>query len=301
MECVGIDVAKRELVCFFEGRTRQFDNSEQGIANLLCEYKDVPLAMEATGRFHEPLAKAAHASGALVYVCNPARVKKYRDYQVCSRGKTDLLDARLLAGYAEDSMKDLRPYQPLSQHQEELRSLHSRRRLLSRTKANLAQALEGPEDQVVISAIQARIKSIDKAIERLCKDSQDAQRLASLPGVGPVVSSALALALARGEFSTSDAFVAYAGLDPRPNDSGQRTGKRSLTHRGDSELRRLLYLAAMVAARHNEHFKAAYSAQARKHLAPTQIYVILARKLARIAWTIYKRKEFYKTPIDNAT
>jgi len=53
--------------------------------------------------------------------------------------------------------------------------------------------------------------------------------------------------LERVPLKSADAFVAFTGLDPRPDDSGQHRGKRRLSKRGPSELRRLLYLAAMAA------------------------------------------------------
>jgi transposase len=78
---------------------------------------------------------------------------------------------------------------------------------------------------------------------------QNLTRLCTITGVGPVVGTALVNTLERVPVKSADAFVAFTGLDPRPDDSGQHRGKRRLSKRGPAELRRLLYLAAMSAAK----------------------------------------------------
>jgi len=75
------------------------------------------------------------------------------------------------------------------------------------------------------------------------------RRLAGIAGVGAVVSAALTPVLERYAFKKADSFVAFLGYDPRPQDSGQKRGRRRPTKRGPSELRRLLYIAAMAAVR----------------------------------------------------
>jgi len=91
----------------------------------------------------------------------------------------------------------------------------------------------------------------------------------------------------------ADAFVAFTGLDPRPDDSGQHQGKRRLSKRGPSELRRLLYLAAM-AAKKTAAWKPLFEHYRAKGLSTTACFVILARRIARTAWSMYT----YKTEFD---
>ena len=74
-------------------------------------------------------------------------------------------------------------------------------------------------------------------------------RLREIVGVGPLVGAGLANVLIRVPFRSADAFIAFTGLDPRARDSGEKTGRRRLSKRGPSELRRLLFNAAMSAAR----------------------------------------------------
>jgi transposase len=90
---------------------------------------------------------------------------------------------------------------------------------------------------------------------------------------------------------SADAFAAFTGLDPRPDDSGQRRGKRRLSKRGPAELRRLLYLAAMSAIK-TKTWRPLYEHYRAKGLSSTATLVILART----AWSIYT----YKTVFDPA-
>ena len=90
-------------------------------------------------------------------------------------------------------------------------------------------------------------------------------------------------------------FVAFTGLDPRPDDSGQHRGKRRLSKRGPSELRRLLYVAAM-SAKKTKVWKPLFEHYRTKGLSTTAALVILARRIARTAWSMYT----YNTEFDPA-
>jgi transposase len=83
----------------------------------------------------------------------------------------------------------------------------------------------------------ARVKELtDKDPKR----KEHVRHMLTLDGVGKVVAPSLVNALERLPLKSADAFVAFTGLDPRPNESGRYRGKRRLSKRGPSELRRLL-------------------------------------------------------------
>ena len=109
----------------------------------------------------------------------------------------------------------------------------------------------------------------------------------SVPGIGPLTALALTTLYHRGHFENADQFVAFLGLDVRVRDSGRYRGRRKLTKRGDLEARRLLHNAAMAAAR-NPLFKARYEALLARGLSTTAAYVVIARKLARIAFALMR-------------
>ncbi|WP_295521816.1 transposase, partial [uncultured Pseudacidovorax sp.] len=92
--------------------------------------------------------------------------------------------------------------------------------------------------------------------------------------------------------ASADAVVAFTGLNPRPNDSGKKTGQRRLSKKGWPESRRLLYAAAMSAAR-TKTWKSFYQAQRSKGLSTTAALVVLARKLMRVAFSLFKQQAMF--------
>ena len=140
------------------------------------------------------------------------------------------------------------------------------------------------------------LNAIDKAIvAQLQLDAQlteTAKKLRDIPGIGPLISAALATLLQRYPFVSADAVTCYVGLDPRAKDSGQKHGQRKLTTPGPAEMRRLLYIAAMTAARHPQ-IKPFYERQLAKGLSCIAAYNILARKLLRSAWSMIKHNQTF--------
>lgn len=124
------------------------------------------------------------------------------------------------------------------------------------------------------------------AVEQL--PAGDLAVLRSIPGIGPLSGAALLGVFTRLGFRSSDAVVAYSGFDPRPQDSGQKRGRRRLSKRGPAELRRLLYNAAMSAAK-TKTWKPFYERQRAKGLPTTAALVVLARKLIRVAFALFKK------------
>lgn len=93
--------------------------------------------------------------------------------------------------------------------------------------------------------------------------------------------------LRRLPFRNADALVAYSGLDPKPCDSGTKRGKRRLSKRGPGALRHLMYMVAFAGA-HSKALGPLYQAIKARGFAPTQALVILARKLLRVAWAVWR-------------
>jgi transposase len=122
-----------------------------------------------------------------------------------------------------------------------------------------------------------------------------ARLLRAVPGVGPVTAVALAVCLVEKQFTHPDQFVAYVGLDIRVQQSGRRRGQFGLSKHGDAELRRLLYLAAMSAARstRDRTFADRYAREQAKGLAKTQALNAVARKLAKVAWSLVTHQATY--------
>lgn len=293
---IGVDVAKDTVVVAQPGgRPRTLLNCRR---ELLAWLKTLPpgsrLAMEATGRYHTLLADLADGLGFSVYVLNPKDVHYYAK-GLGRRGKTDRVDAEVIARYLAKEHEHLHVYHTPDPQQRELDQLLQRRARVVAVRGALKASVQdlpsvAPQLRQVLQGMDALIEQMDQRRQALiaaCPQRQRAQqRLQSIVGVGPVVGAALGQALERIPFATADAFVAYTGMDPRPMDSGKKTGLRRLSKRGPAELRRLLYTAAMAASK-TKVWKPLYLRQRAKNLSTTAALVILARKIARIAWSIY--------------
>ena len=300
---VGVDVASAHLDVAVHGQpgVRRFANTASGIAQLLRALPPSSvLGLESTGRYHAPLALAAHAAGLRVHVLNPLDARRYAQ-SVGQRGKTDRMDALLLARYVCHEHTHLQPWQPPTASQAALRELLAHRATLVRQRSALAQAASHSKalarvDEPVLKALQQAIQCIDEEIECTVRadlaSRQAFERITSVPGLGLICGSLLVMIFGRMQAASADALVAFTGLDPRPNDSGKKMGQRRLSKKGWPEIRRLMYAAAMSAAR-TKTWKGFYQAQRDKGLSTTAALVVLARKLLRVAFSLFKRQVLF--------
>ena len=302
---IGADVAKDEIVvACSEGSfpVRKLANQRTALRAFL---KGLPtgsrIGTESTGVYHELFANLAHQLGFVVFVLNPKDARHYAK-GVGMRGKTDRVDAEFLARMIAHEHTKLYAWIPPSPEQHEIAQLIKRRAKLSSLRQALGMSLKGVDGfSAELKALRKRfdqvIARIDQRVKALVEASPDRKQhvthLRTIYGVGPVVSAALVNILERVPLKSADAFVAFTGLDPRPDDSGQHRGKRRLSKRGPSELRRLLYLAALSAIK-TKTWKPLYEHYRGKGLSSTAVIVILARRIARTAWSMYT----YKTEFD---
>jgi transposase len=298
---VGVDVAKHTLVSAIHGQpgaTRTVVNSSSAIAAWLAQLPaDSIVAMEATGAHHRLLAQMAHGAGMRVYVLNARDVYFYAK-ALRGRAKTDRLDAGVIARYAAEHHGQLHAWRPAAGVEQQLHSLLQRRACVTRLLVSLRQTLAD------VPALDCARRQLEDEFARFLQQldlqlqalvASDAElgcgvaRLRTISGFGPQASIALGALLKRTQFASADALVAYSGLDPRPCDSGMYRGRRRLSKRGPAWLRRQLYLVAFAAS-HSKALKPLYQSIKAKGFAPTQALVILARKLLRVAFAVWKSK-----------
>jgi transposase len=296
---VGVDVSKAELVAAFHDQEGccSIANEAGAINAWLHKLPDgAALAMESTGRYHQLLATLARAAGLQVFVLNARDVYFYAK-ALGARAKTDRVDAHVIARYLAEQHKQLHPWQAPSAVLAQVQCLLVQRWTVVTKRAALHQSLQGcdaviaNEVQALDLAFNALLKAIDARIATLFEDDAylDAQRalLQSIVGVGPQSSALLASVLEQVSFASGDALVAYSGLDPRACDSGKSRGRRRLSKRGQPALRRQMYLAAMSAC-HTKTFEGTYKALRQRGLKTTEALVVLARKLLRIAFAVWR-------------
>ncbi len=296
---LGIDVSKTLLAVYHWEREWQGSVANEPAAirawlKGLCG--PVRIAIEPTSSYHLGVIEQAIALGIEVYLVQDRQLVHYR--KAVSRGnKTDPGDAWLLARFLAREGDHLRPYRPQCPQAQQLWTLLKRRAVVVDARKQLQQSLSGvqfsaramfTEMQRVVTRLERRILALIEALGW----TQAYQRCLSIPGIGELNAAALTAAFHRGAFASSDAFVAFLGLDVRVRESGRYKGKRKLTKRGESEMRRLLYCAAKP-SRTYPPFQQYHQRQLDKGLPKTAANVILSRKLARIAFTLIRNEQTF--------
>jgi transposase len=293
----GVDVSQRTVAIARYGEDGVVTLANEGEV-LKAWLKTLPkgskVAVESTGHYHEALVKLADKLGLAVYVLNPRLIKRYRE-AVGVRAKTDRCDAHLIARYLAKEHQELHVWKPMEVEQLRLQLLLRRRREVVDARTALRQSFQGfteaaAASRKVFDGLSGLVKALEQQISALLNANPARQaalqRLQSIPGIGQLNAAALWVVLEHYAFTNDDAFVAFLGLDPRPRDSGNLHGKRHLSHRGDAFLRSLLYMAAMT-GRRSPHWKGYYQRQLDKGLKAVQALVVLARKLARVAFALH--------------
>jgi transposase len=267
---VGIDVSKDWLdvhVLPADNRLR-VSNNGAGIRQLkrwLMHFDPVLVVVEATGKWHRPVQRSLAASAIAVAVIDPFRVRMFAKAHGIF-AKTDRLDARVLALFAATMTPALRPLAP--QALAELAELVTAR--LSAVEAQTA--LKNQRAAATVKFLQRQldcriergdkdIAALDAAILGRIKADQGLARryaiLTSIPSFGFLTAAILIACLAELGNLTAKQCGMLAGLAPIADQSGKRDGAR-VVFGGRATVRRILYLAALSAARFNADMRAFY-------------------------------------------
>lgn len=299
---VGIDVAKAEIVVY-RADLQTIDPVKNDRTALKRWLKDLPpgsaLAVEATNIYHLDTIELAYEMGHQVYVVDAYRVSHYRN-SVGQRAKNDPCDARLLARYLASEQSKLRLWSPPPKAYTSLKSLLHRRATLIQNHSGLMLSwTDEPLLKKIQAAQQRAFKEADQAIQKLLRKvskeagiEENIDRCKAIEGVGELTATGLATTFMRGDFANSDAFIAFLGMDLQVDDSGKKKGVRHLTKKGDPEVRRLAYNAAMAACRSSK-WKPFYESYLARGFSKTQALVALARKLCRVAFALMKNQSEY--------
>jgi len=154
--------------------------------------------------------------------------------------------------------------------------------------------------------LDERIEGLSGEIDALARQDAGCKRLMSVPGIGPIISSAMVAAIGAGDtFSKGRDFAAWLGLVPRQISTGDRTVLGKISKRSNRYLRVLFVQAAWVVLvrpkNWERHGLKPWLEAARKRLHPNVLAIALANKLARIAWSVLARcRTFEARRIDEA-
>jgi transposase len=142
--------------------------------------------------------------------------------------------------------------------------------------------------------LDERIAGLSNEIEAIARQDAGCERLMSVPGIGPIISSATVAAIGAGEaFSKGRDFAAWLGLVPRQMSTGDRTILGRISKRGNRYLRVLFVQAAWVVLIRPKSWERyglkPWIEAAKKRLHHNVLAIALANKLARIAWSVLAR------------
>jgi transposase len=289
------------------------------------------VGIEACGTAHH-WAREIRSVGHEVKLISPAYVKPY-----VKRNKNDSADAEAICEAVGRPSMMFVPVK--STDQQSVLMLHRTRDLLVRQRTMLVNALRGHlaeygivtaqgignvgrllemlEDgnavsipalarRVLLSIVEQlrqshlRIRELELEIMAWHKSNEQSQRLATIPGIGPITATAIVASVGdSSQFRSGRHFAAWLGLVPRQNSSGDKERLGRISKRGNKYIRRLLVIGATSVIRYARSKTAPRNDWINQLLArrPARLVsVALANKMARIAWVVLARGEVYRGP-----
>jgi transposase len=299
---LGVDVAKLTLAIQFPDQLWSTANTASGHAAFIAKARSlgpVQVVCEATGGYERPLVLALHQAGLAVSVINPRQVRDFA--RACGRlAKTDAIDASVLRDYGE---KLRPPADPVpAEGEEEFAALVRARQDLVALITDEINRREHARLPALVKLSHARQKQLEKQLATLdtlldahvtahAELTAKAERLQQVAGVGRVSAlTVLALLPELGRIGDAQA-SALVGVAPLNHDSGQFRGQRHI-HGGRAAVRRVLYMAALAAIRHNTILKAFYT-QLRDRGKPAKVALTaVMRKLTVLLNRLLKNPHF---------
>lgn len=264
------------------------------------------VCLEATGVYSLRLSLALHAAARVeVMVVNPRATKDFQRARL-TRAKTDRVDA---LGILEFLLRmEFVPWTPPADAVLALQQLGRRlvqlRGELTREQARLHAIAYTPDrDGLIAADLRANIRHLGKRIAALHHAALDLakkdtvlapqiERLCTVPGIGKL--SALRLL---GELLVlppdlkAPQWVAHAGLDPRPRQSGQSDAPRHISRTGNRHLRLALFMPALVAIRRSPHIKATYEALLARGKKKKVAIIAIMRRMLHALWGMFRHQQ----------
>ncbi len=304
---VGIDVSKDHLDVFIRpgGESFRVQRDGPGLNELLARLQQLTpslVALEATGGFETVVAASLTMADLPVVIVNPAQVRHFAQ-SLGKRAKTDLLDAAVIAHFAEATNPDVRALPDEATRL--LSALLARRTQIVQMIVAERQRLRVMTAPRLKDSVERLLKALQKELEALDKDIDDSVRnspvwrakedlLRSVPGIGPTIARTLLAEMPElGQLERREA-ASLAGLAPFTRQSGQWRGK-SFIGGGRSNVRAMLYMGAMTAVRFNAALRDFYRRLVAAGKPRMVALIAVARKLLVILNAILRDQKPWST------
>jgi transposase len=329
---VGLDIASKKIdVCMsvIDRNQRVVVVSSSSFLNTLKGFKDlddwiirkqkekeVPLVlcMEATGVYHENCALYFSERKYNTSIILPNKAKHYL-ISLGLKSKNDSIDAKGLSKMGAEQCLEL--WQPMGKFFYELRQFTRQHQNLQEQKTvfnNQLHALELAmyknkkmikQQKDIIKLFDKQIKELEKLMKNLIESDevvkQKVANICKIKGIG-LLSVATVLAETNGFelFKNYKQVVSYAGFDVVERESGMSTGKTKISKKGNSRIRRALFMPSFVAVKHKEKALVdLYERTFAKHGIKMKSYVAVQKKLLVLIYHIWKKNEEYNSDYQN--
>lgn len=317
MHYLGIDVAKAKLDCCLlladdKRKYKVISNNKAGFIDLLAWLQrqgalDVHAVMEGTGVYHEPAAYALHEAGLVVSIVNPAQVKDFGK-GLAVRTKTDRVDSLVLARFGQLIKPEAWLAPPpqarylqalLARREAVAMDLQRERNRCEKYAATDTPALVQESISASIAFLSDQLKKlqqqIDDHIDQNPELKKDLGLLKSIPAIGQQTASRMLAVMHTHQFDRAEQLAAYLGLVPVERQSGSSVhGRSRLSKTGPASIRAVLYMAALVAIKHNRHIKESYQRLLAKGKSKMAALGAAMRKLVHLCFGVIKNQSLYQ-------
>lgn len=266
---VGVDTGKSQLDIYIRPLDIFFSvsNDSKGIKQAIKTIKQHSpqrVVIEATGRLEMPFIIACADANIPYVIANPVHVKRFAG-AIGQRAKTDKLDAKLIAHYADAIQPELTQLKPESMRlmadlvirRNQLLSMQTmEKNRLQILPKHLAMTIKP-----ILTTFKNQIEKTEKKIVALIESCPEYQTknelLQSMPGIGKIAAASIISNLPELGYITNKQAAALVGVAPMSRESGRYKGLRKIQG-GRAQVRTVLYMAMMSAMQCNPVFKSTY-------------------------------------------
>lgn len=329
---VGLDISSKKIDCcisVIDINQKVIVKSSTSISNTLKGFKvldnwiikhykekEIPLVicMEATGVYYESCALYLYENHYKVSVVLPNKAKKYLQ-AIGLKSKNDSIDAKGLAQMGAEQA--LKLWQPLGKYFYELRQYTRQYQNIQEQKTVINNQLHSIENgmysnKTIVKQLKNILKIFDKQLIELNKkienhinsDAEIKQKVTNITKIKGIATLSLATIIAETNgfelFENAKQLVSYAGFDVVENQSGNRIGRTKISKKGNSRIRRILFMPAFTTVSCKERpFLNLYNRTFERHGIKMKSYVAVQKKLLIIIYSLWKNNQEYNPNIYN--